>query len=416
MSTFRKSAPIIATAFVNKCGSIGLSLLAMVLVERNISSSNSSVLLGFVQSTGLFGLILGGWLADRIGFRAVMLFSLGMMALGFFGIPYSASFFALGLAAAIAQIGTVFYQSSVRMVLVDAVEPSERQEAMGWLKTGNNLGQVFSYSAGAVLWKAGTSFLMFLDGGTSLFALGVGMFYLPRGRAKQKSAIENRPNPARPTTQAQWRLFIFFTILLAGFSFMEELFMIGSSALFKVRFGSEGLHVFSVMMTVNTIICTLLAIPAAKIFKGAVSAFYFGLAFFALGSIMALSSAHSHALIYLGMLILTLGEISFTSMSQFVAIEMLPQAKSQGALYGMSLTLQMLGKICSGLLAFPLIVDGTHPASVMAMIALLLLGWMAFIHSSLSHELKAKNLLANTKSRTEFEEPSAAALNTQKLE
>ena len=66
MSTFRRSLPLITTSFINKTGTIGLSLVPMILVERHLSAGQSSLVMTLIKASTLGGTLLGGLSSDRL--------------------------------------------------------------------------------------------------------------------------------------------------------------------------------------------------------------------------------------------------------------------------------------------------------------------------------------------------------------
>jgi len=376
MSVFKKSFPLTFTSFVNKSCQIGMSLLPMILVDRRVGTLQSSLLMGVVKGSTLAGPWASGRACDRWGMKAVLLAAFALSALGLSGMAFSHWIPLLALSAIVAQLGDSAFSPPARILLTRLVSPSERQESIGWLRTANNLGQIFSYTLGALLSGLGIPLLVFMDGLSSLFAFCLGFKILPRSQNKKNAQAEATPkeNPTAQVTDRQKRLLWLATLLITGFSFIYELYMTGSAALFRMHFGAAGLRVFSIAMVVNTVLCTIFAVIASRFLKNPNFCLPVGLILTALGAAVA-TEFHEHLYAILGgMFILTVGEILYGALGQYVLIQMAPAGARQGAFYGTSVMIQASGKIFGSALAFPLVVKGVHPGFSFLFSALPFLG------------------------------------------
>ncbi len=362
-STLRRSAPLLATAFINRCGTIGLSLLPMLLVEKQLSSGSASAVMTLVKVALLVGMLAGGWATDRLGMKRSLLLSFALAGIGLGCLPLGDTTVWICAFAVIGQLGQAMFYSPARVMVVGMVPPAQQQESIGWLKTANNLGNIFSYAIGALCFHWGVLVLMLFDSLTSLVAVGVGARVLPDlGRAKAK-----RPEAGGGT----WSLFTLCTLAVAGFFFFFELFMVATAAKCRIAYGDEGLRLFSEAMIINTVLCTGLAVVASRVLRNPNIVFPVGIALVAIGTWLATDLA-SKPVIFAGVLVISLGEIAFTALAQFVIIRATPRTPRPGLVYSMSLVVQSLGRIAGATLAFPVVVHGDHPLPFLAICAVIL--------------------------------------------
>lgn len=372
MQAFRASLPLTGTSFVNKVGTIGLSLLPVLLVEREVGIGQASLIMGLTKAMALVASFLGGIASDRLGMKKVLLASFGLSAVGLFGMASLKSVILLALFAMLAQLGNNLFHSPARLLLTEMVAKNQVKEAIAWLRTGNNAGQIVSYSIGSVFAALGTSLLIYFDAVTSLLAMLCGLKWLP----EHKPAVVGAEQGQEGQEKAPWGTFIRCTLIVAGSSLIYEFFVSGAAAKYRIVFGPEGVRIFSLSMVINTVFCALFAVHAAKIFKNPARVLPLGICLEMLGAALALEAARvdvgfsTRALIYGGMFLNTLGEIVFASLSQVVILQALPKTHAQGSVYGFAIMVQMTGRIIGGALAIPMIAYGTRPGLVVLALGL----------------------------------------------
>jgi MFS family permease len=376
-STLRQSSPLLITTFINRCGTIGLSLLPMLLVQNKFSDATSSTVMTLVKVALLVGTYLGGWAADRMGMKASVLLSFLLSGIGLAFLPFGdwagwvgvdAAVW-IGVWAVLAQLGGAMFYSPARIMVVELVPVEKQQESIGWLKTANNLGNIFSYVFGALFSTWGLIALILFDSITSLAAAAVGVKLLPNlGKHDPAKKAERKSHPG-----GSWFVFVFCTLTVAGFFFFYDLFMVSISAKCQDVFGAEGLRLFSEAMVVNTVLCTLFVVLAAKYLHRPGLVFPASIVLMAAGTALIAWVSTSWLVLFLAMLVVSVAEILFAALAQFVIIRSTPESKNQGVIYGASLVVQSLARILGAAVAFPLVVHSDNPLPFIAVSASALL-------------------------------------------
>jgi predicted MFS family arabinose efflux permease len=377
-SAFHSGLPVVATAFVNRAGAIGLNLLPILLVERQVASVDASLVLGIAKGVILVSSLLGGIIADRWGVRWAFLLAMGMQVLGLATVPFMEQLALLALMAAIAQLGNTMFGATSRLMIKQFVAPAQQQEALAWLRTGNNMGQIISFSLGALLASFGTALLFLFDAFTSLLAFIFGMKWLPGG---VRAAATHGDNAGR--AQHSWRVFIIYGIFVAGYSFLYDLFMIGAAGRLELVFPDEGLRLFSLVMVVNTVVCTLLSVPLSRRASNARRVLPIGFVLSSLGGALMFLDIESRPLLFGGVLLLSIGELLYTSLAQFLLLQINPARSGEGTSYGAVTTLQAVGRILASSTAFPLLVHGQYAMEVFLLLPLPFLLLFASIQKQL---------------------------------
>jgi hypothetical protein len=62
---FRQCRPVLLTTFTNRVGSIGLSLVPILLVHKGVTTGQGAFVLSTMKATILAGTLAGGALSDR---------------------------------------------------------------------------------------------------------------------------------------------------------------------------------------------------------------------------------------------------------------------------------------------------------------------------------------------------------------
>lgn len=338
----------------------------MLLVEKGLSASQGSFVLGSVKISALIGTYFGGFSSDRWGLRTTILLSFFLTAIGFSLLPIVDLIVVVTLCGVISQIGHAMFPSAARLMLSEIHGPKRLQEGIAWLRTANNAGQIVSYTVGAVFAFLGTGFFFFVDAATSFLAAAIGYKYLHDPAKKtSKSDLPAKFSTKKlllafKGTDPKPKLFVLCTIATTLFSMNYEMVIIGTAAKTKLLYKEDGLTLLSWFMLINTILCTISAVPAARFFHNIKFTFRIGTLLSCLGGIVALSNSPSKDQIFFGAFLITAGEIIFTSMAQYALLLCTPESSNKGVLYSMALLIQKTGGIIAGFISLPLLVYGNY--------------------------------------------------------
>jgi MFS family permease len=181
---------LIISSFINKSGELAISLLPMLLIERQVSAAGSSFIMGATKMAQLGGLYIGGFLSDVIGFRFIILASYLLGFVGFTILPFLNSKVLIGIFSVIAQFGSALFNPSAR-ALVREMSGTVIKKNLAWLKTSSNLGQVVSSIFGIILGPLGLVIPFVVDGVTSLLAFVIGFFTLKNPKIDLKKSSDD---------------------------------------------------------------------------------------------------------------------------------------------------------------------------------------------------------------------------------
>ena len=357
---------MLLTTFTNKVGSIGLSLITILLVKRGVTTGQGTSVLAALKITMLAGTLAGGALTDRFSSRTLVLFALLLSAAGLGFLPFQTSLWLILLFGVMAQFAETLLNVVQRILLMDQVEFAYQKESLGWMRMANNFAQIFSFSAAALGSALGIAPLMLFDSATSLGAFVIGRAILPRAsRGAPGRGLGGERGGNRMSKSAFFRC----ALVLMGWSFFYELFLEGGAGRLEVLHPGEGLHRFSTMMILNTILCAAFAVHATKIFRRSWAAMNGGMLLTALGIIVAGWGMQSQLRVFSGMLFITFGELMIGAVAQYTLMRLTPGDRNSGFYYSLGIALMQCGRLLGASLAFPLLI---HAASLVKFTAAVL--------------------------------------------
>jgi MFS family permease len=350
---FRQSRPVLLTTFTNKVGSIGLSLIAILLVKRGVTTAQGSLVLTALKATTLAGTLAGGALTDRFSARNLVLAALLLSASGLGFLPFQTSIWLILLFGVLAQFAEALMNVVQRLLLMHEVDFEYQKESLGWMRMVNNFAQIFSFSIAAVGSSLGVTPLMLLDSATSLGAFALGRKILPRTPpGSEPGARLGGEGGGHGGRSAFFRC----ALVLMGWTFFYELFMEGGAGRLEVLHPGQGLHRFSTMMILNTVLCAAFAVHATRLFTKSWTAITGGMALTALGVLFAGWGMASQLQVFGGMLLITFGELMLGAVAQYTLMRLTPGDSRAGFYYSLGLSLMQCGRMAGASLAFPLLI------------------------------------------------------------
>jgi MFS family permease len=356
---------VLLTTFTNKVGSIGLSLITILLVKRGVSTGEGTFVLSALKCTMLAGTLAGGALTDRFSSRTLVLAALLLSAAGLGFLPFQASIGLILFFGMLAQFSEALMNVVQRMLLMDQVDHAHQREALGWMRMVNNFAQIFSFSVAALGARLGLTPLMLFDSATSLSAFFLGRKILPRRDGPSESGRGLGGGKAEGVA-SHWTFFR-CALVLMGWAFFYELFLEGGAGRLEVLHPGEGLRRFSLMMILNTVLCAAFAVQATKLFHKSWVAITGGMLLTVAGILVAGWGMASQAWVFGGMLLITLGELMVGSVAQYTLMRLTPGDRNAGFYYSLGITLMQSGRILGAAAAFPLLIHAGHLAPFTAL-------------------------------------------------
>ena len=360
--------------FINRMGAMAMPFLTKYLHE-NLSYSLTEVgwLMGAIGLGSLFGNWIGGQLTDKYGFYTIMLVSLVLVGFGFIALLFLYSFTEMFVGLFLLTAFADIYKPAMYVAVGKFSKPENRTRSLTLIRLGANLGIIAGPVLGGFLVTvASYDSLFFIDGGTSLLAVILFMFFID----DNKMAIIWNDVEQKVSATSKYLISSSFVLLLCcvfvtAFLFYQIFTVLPLYNTQKFNFTQVEI---GLLLSLNGIIVFLFEMPIVAYLekkKVAVTKIIFvGSIFMSCGFITLLISNYIFLLV-ISMLLITTGNLLILSFSNTFALSM-SRIGMEGrymALYSMSFSVAQIfspeiGLLISNRLSF------THNWFFMSLISL----------------------------------------------
>ena len=252
---------LVAGTLVNRIGLLVLPFLSLFLTgERGLTVEQATLVIGLHGAGAFLAGALGGTLADAVGRKAVLVFSLGGGALLIASIPLASTF--AGVAALVAAYGFVgeMYRPAVSAVVVDTVDPARRKRAFALLYWAINVGAAVGPALGGALAERSFGLLFALDAASmAVYALVV-VVGIAETRPARRPTDVARPGALREALRD--RRLVGFTLVTftVGVAFMQ------SYTTLPLAMRAQGISpaAYGAVVGLNGVLVVLLSLPVAR--------------------------------------------------------------------------------------------------------------------------------------------------------
>lgn len=241
-----------AGLLVNRAGSFIVPMLTVYLTrERNLTLIEAGSILSLYGVGSVAGTTLGGWLADRLGRKQTLLFSL---------VSSASVMLATGQARALTTIGALIFllgftadlfRPASQALVADLIAPEHRVKAFGAQYWAINLGFAFAAIVGGFVARGGFEVLFIADAATTLACAG--LLFVGIGETRPASRPEQTGSWLTPFVDRRFAPFLFLSYLLAVV-FMQHLTALPKDMADK----GLGPEAFGIALGVNGVLIVLL--------------------------------------------------------------------------------------------------------------------------------------------------------------
>ncbi len=251
---------LVVGTFVNRTGLVVLPFLALYLSgPRAFSVAQATAAVSLYGAGAFLGGFVGGWLADRVGRRPVLLASLGGASFPMAAIPFAESFAAIGALVATFGLLSEMYRPAVSAAVADLVPPARQPRAYAIVYWAINLGAAVGPALGGLL--AERSYLgLFVLEGASLLAYAVIVWVsVPETRPATADGAERPRVDLRPVVRDGALAALALAVLLVGVGFYQLFTTL------PLAMAADGLseRYFGFVITVNGALIVLVGLPVA---------------------------------------------------------------------------------------------------------------------------------------------------------
>lgn len=340
---------LVVGTFVNRTGLVVLPFLALYLSgPRGFSVAQATLAVSLYGAGAFAGGFVGGWLADRVGRRPVLLASLGGAALPVAAIPFVGPY--LGVAALVAAFGLLseMYRPAVSAAVADMVEEERQARAYAVVYWAINLGAAVGPALGGFLAERSYLGLFVLEGATLLGYAVIVLLGVPETRPLEARGARVRISLA-PVARDGALAALSLSVLLVGIGFYQLFTTL------PLTMEADGLseRYFGLVVTVNGALIVLVGLPVAAWMGRRVTGWQVPAAVGLIAAGLAFQvPAHTFGAYALCALVWTVGEMAFLPIVPTIVARLSPvelRGSYQGVYHASWGGAKMLGPALGGL-------------------------------------------------------------------
>jgi len=289
--------------------------------KLNLPLSTVATLISINAGTGLTSSLLAGTLADRIGRKGVMVFSLSMTGIAYFLMMHAQTYLHFVGLMIMIGLSNPMYQVGADAMLADMIPSEKRTDAYTINRIANNAAFAIGPAAGGFL--AATSYnLAFLGASSGFLIYSVLLFFLAHETLtpSARQTTHKTPHTGGFRLVLQDKPFLVFVALISLGLIAPSLLWILMPVYAKTNFGIPE-NLYGWIPTTNALMCVFIQYFVTLLTRKrpALRVLTVGMLIYALGagSVALMSSFWGF---WLSMVILTFGELTLVpTASKYVA-------------------------------------------------------------------------------------------------
>lgn len=190
--------------FINRAGTMVLPFLSKYLKEDlDFSYSEVKWIIVSFGCGSMIGSWLGGKLSDKIGFYRIMIFSLFVSGLMFFGLQFITSFGGLCIGMFSIMVVADMFRPAMFVSLGAYATPENRTRSLTLVRLAINLGFAAGPALGGlIIMNNGYKGLFWADGGTCIVAI---ILFAILVKEKKKSKFTDKKDPDNVLTHSVFK-------------------------------------------------------------------------------------------------------------------------------------------------------------------------------------------------------------------
>ena len=315
--------------------------------QFNLSTSQT----GLIMSLFFLGYSLmqipSGWLADKIGYKKVLILSLSLVAVFTFAFGFGGSLIIFILIRFFAGVGHAGYPPSTSKSIAENFTKDRRTFIQSLILSTSGIGGIFAFLIGARLVEWNWHYAYYVLGALFVISLLLVIFFVPNDTVKEKIKVEPKQTSFKSVILNRNVLTLFIVMILINMAYYGNMSWLPSFLKEKFTLSLSTVGTILAINAVGGTIASLLAgILLTKFFAGKekvlflISAILSALAF--AGLVLTDSLALSITLLYL---------LTFCITIFFVGVFSWPHKILPGNVIGSSIGIINTGSTIGGFIA-----------------------------------------------------------------
>lgn len=252
---------LLVGTFINKLGSFLQVFLVLYLTNRGFSANQAGLALGAYGAGSIVGVIIGGSITDRFGYRRTIVASMSSAALFTIALLYAPNFIMIVAVVAITGAVAQAYRPASSALLTSLTPQSRHVMVFAAYRLAFNLGMTAGPLIGAFFAEKSFAFLLWADALTSLAFALIAMFVLPADTpsAQREQADHSQGGYLQVLVDKRYLLFL---IAL----FLNAVVYIQYIATLPLYVSSLGLppQMFGALVSLNALIVIVCELPITR--------------------------------------------------------------------------------------------------------------------------------------------------------
>jgi MFS family permease len=291
--------------FLNKFGAFVVPFLTLYLTHLGYTVGQAGMAVSAYGLGNLGASLLGGHLADKLGRRKTILFSMFSGAAAMMLLSQAHSLVPIIVLTALTGLTNEFYRPASQALLADIVPGGQRITAFATLRVSFNAGFAFGPATAGLLAAYGYFWLFAGDATTSVLFGLVALLALPRG---------SRNAPANASWSAALRVLRrdrkLHQLLLANFAIAWVFFQLASTYGLHVTHLGYSPAVYGALVSLNGALIVFCELPLTRLTRKFPMRRVMAVGYVLCAAGFALNGfAHTIPALVLCMIILTIGEM-----------------------------------------------------------------------------------------------------------
>ncbi len=301
-------------------------LLIYVSGKLHLPLSTVALLISINAGTGLFASFLAGTLTDKIGRKAVMVFSLAMNGIAYFFLMRAETYPQFVVLMILIGLSNPLYQVGADAMLADMIPSEQRTDAYAINRIANNAAFALGPAVGGFLASSSYNFA-FYGASAGFIIYSLLLFFLARETLDKTVSETKTPSLAEQAKGAEGYARVFRDKAYMAFVSMIALGLIAPSMVWilmavyaKTNFGvAESMYGW--IPTTNALLCVFAQYPVTQITRKyeTLSVTASGMLIYAIG-VGSVALMTSFTGFWLSMVVMTFGELTLVpTASKYVA-------------------------------------------------------------------------------------------------
>jgi len=307
-------------SFLNKFGTFVIPFLALYMTRKGFSVAQAGLAIGAFGLGNFTASIIGGHLADTIGRRKTIVFSMATVAVSMLLLSQARTFPAIVALTALTGLTGEIYRPASSALLADLVPAGERVTVYAIYRLSFNAGWAFGPATAGFLATRSFTWLFIGDAATSLLFGLVAWFALPAGL--RVGEVQAKWGVALKHVISDRRL---LQVLAASFVIALGFFQFTSSYGLEVTAHGFSNSIYGALVSLNGLLVVLFELPLTGLTRRFPARRVIAVGYLLIGLGFSLNAFASSILAFaFAMTIFTLGEMIAMPVSSAYIADLAP--------------------------------------------------------------------------------------------